>query len=117
VRLAEKASEIEILRKLNRLRSELIANVSHELRTPLGLIKIFCTTLLREDVDFDHETQREFLGHIEEETDRLEKIVDNLLNLSQMRDGRLRLDKRPTNVGRLANSPTTAWCTIFPPSR
>ncbi len=101
VRLAEKASEIEILRKLNRLRSELIANVSHELRTPLGLIKIFCTTLLREDVDFDHETQREFLGHIEEETDRLEKIVDNLLNLSQMRDGRLRLDKRPTDVGQL----------------
>ncbi|NIO69848.1 MAG: GAF domain-containing protein, partial [Anaerolineae bacterium] len=45
VRLAEKASEIEILRELNRLRSELIANVSHELRTPLGLIKIFCTTL------------------------------------------------------------------------
>jgi len=102
VRLAEEASEIEILRELNRLRSELIANVSHELRTPLGLIKIFCTTLLRKDVDFDHETQREFLRDIEEETDKLEKIVDNLLDLSQMKDGRLRLDKRPTDVGQLA---------------
>jgi K+-sensing histidine kinase KdpD len=102
VRLAEEASEIEILRELNRLRSELIANVSHELRTPLGLIKIFCTTLLRKDVDFDRETQREFLRDIEEETDKLEKIVDNLLDLSQMKDGRLRLDKRPTDVGQLA---------------
>ena len=102
VRLAEEASEIEILRELNRLRSELIANVSHELRTPLGLIKIFCTTLLRKDVDFDRETQREFLHDIEEETDKLEKIVDNLLDLSQMKDGRLRLDKRPTDVGQLA---------------
>ncbi len=101
VRLAEKASEIEILRELNRLRSELIANVSHELRTPLGLIKIFCTTLLREDVDFDRQTQQEFLCHIEEETDRLEKIVDNLLGLYQMKDGRLRLDKSPTDISQL----------------
>ena len=51
-RLAQEASEIEILQELNRLRSELIANVSHELRTPLGLIKVFCTTLLREDVSY-----------------------------------------------------------------
>jgi signal transduction histidine kinase/DNA-binding response OmpR family regulator len=102
VRLAEKASEIEILRELNRLRSELIANVSHELRTPLGLIQIFCTTLLREDVDFDRETQREFLRDIEEETDKLEKIVDNLLDLSQMKDGRLHLEKCSTDLGQLA---------------
>jgi len=102
VRLAEKASEIEILRELNRLRSELIANVSHELRTPVGLIKIFCTTLLREDVEFDREIQREFLCDIEDEANRLETIVDNLLDLSRMRDGRLRLDKCPTDVGQLA---------------
>jgi signal transduction histidine kinase/DNA-binding response OmpR family regulator len=101
VRLAEEASEIEILRELNRLRSELIANVSHELRTPLGLIEVFCTTLLREDVDFDREIQREFLRDIEEETGKLEKIVDNLLDLSQMKDGRLRMDKHPTDVGQL----------------
>jgi len=101
-RLVEEASEIGILQELNRLRSELIANVSHELRTPLGLIKVFCTTLLREDVEFDHETQREFLHNIDEETERLEKIVDNLLDLSRMESGRLRLDKHPTDIGRLA---------------
>lgn len=96
------ASEIEILRELDRLRSELIANVSHELRTPLGLIKIFCTTLLRTDVDFDPQTQREFLQDIEEETEKLEKIVDNLLDLSRIQHGRLRLEKRPTDLGQLA---------------
>ena len=101
-RLAGEASEIEILQELSRLRSELIANVSHELRTPLGLIKVFCTTLLREDVDFDRETQREFLHDIDEETDRLEKIVDNLLDLSRLESERLRLDKQSTDVGQLA---------------
>ena len=100
-RLTKEAAEVEILRELDRLRSELIANVSHEFRTPLGLIKIFCTTLLREDVEFDRETQREFLGHLDEEAEKLERIVDNLLDLAQMEDGRLRLDKRPTDVGQL----------------
>jgi len=101
-RLAEEAAGIEILQELNRLRSELIANVSHEVRTPLGLIKISCTSLLAEDVDFDRETQHKFLRSIDEETDRLERIVDNLLDLSRIESGRLRLDMRPTDVGRLA---------------
>jgi two-component system sensor histidine kinase KdpD len=100
--LAEEAAGIEILRELNRLRSELIANVSHEVRTPLGLIRISCTSLLAEDVDFDRETRRKFLRRIDEETDRLERIVDNLLDLSRIESGRLRLDVRPTDVGRLA---------------
>jgi signal transduction histidine kinase len=72
------------------------------LRTPLGLIKVFCTTLLREDVDFDHEMQQRFLRNIDEETDKLERIVDNLLDLSRMESGRLRLDKQPIDVGQLA---------------
>jgi PAS domain S-box-containing protein len=101
VRLAEEASEMEILQELNRLRSELIANVSHELRTPLGLIKVFCTTLLSEDVEFGRETQLECLRTIDEEADKLEEIVDNLLDLSRMESDRLRLDKRFTDVGQL----------------
>jgi len=101
-RLAEEAAGIEILQELNRLRSELIANVSHEVRTPLGLIKISCTSLLAEDVGFDRETQHKFLRSIDEETDRLERIVDNLLDLSRIESGRLRLDMHPTDVGRLA---------------
>ena len=100
-RLAEQAAEMQALRELDRLRSELIANVSHELRTPLGLIKVFATTLLRKDVAFDRETQLEFLSDIEKETDRLEKTVDNLLDLSRMQSGRMQLDRHPTDLGEL----------------
>ena len=114
-RLGEEAAEAEILQELDRLRSELIANVSHELRTPLGLIKVFCTTLLRKDVEFDRETQREFLQDIDEETERLEKIVDNLLDLSRMESGRLRLDRRPTDVGRLIKGVMEAMGTSIQP--
>jgi PAS domain S-box-containing protein len=110
-RLAEEAAETEILRKLNRLRSELIADLSHELRTPLGLIKIFCTTLLREDVEPDRETQREFLGHIDEEAEKLEKIVDHLLDLSRLESGRLQLNKQPTDVSQLAQKVIAAMQT------
>jgi PAS domain S-box-containing protein len=103
LRLAGDAAEVEILRELDRLRGELIANVSHELRTPLGLIKIFCTTLLRDDMELSPETRREFLLDIDDETDKLEQIVDNLLDLSRVGAGRLRLDKRPTDLGQLAS--------------
>jgi PAS domain S-box-containing protein len=99
--LLEEASELEVLRELDRFRSELVANVSHELRTPLGLIKIFCTTLMRDDVEFDRQTQLEFLHDIELETDRLEEIVGNLLDTSRVESGRLRLDKCPTDIGQL----------------
>jgi PAS domain S-box-containing protein len=107
-RLAEEASEIGVMQELARLRSELIANVSHEMRTPLGLIKVFCTTLLREDVDFDREIHREFLLNIDNETERLEKIVDDLLDLSRIESARLHLAKQPTDMSQLAQEVTQA---------
>ena len=102
VQLMEQASETQILRELDRLQSELIANVSHELRTPLGLIKIFATSLQREETSFDREIRQRFLHGIEDETDKLEEIVDNLLDLGRLDSERLRLDKQPTDLGELA---------------
>ncbi len=100
-RLAREAAEIRLLQEIDRMRSELIANISHELRTPLGLIKVFCTTLLRDDIVLDRATQREFLRDIDDETDKLERIVDNLLDLSRIESGRLQLERQPTDLGRL----------------
>lgn len=102
-RLSVEAAEVEILQELNRLRSELIANVSHELRTPLGLIKVFCSTLLADDVEFDDETQQECLRNIDEEADRLASIVDNLLDLSRIESERLSMDMQPADIGQLAD--------------
>jgi signal transduction histidine kinase len=101
--LAQTATEMEVCRELDRMRAELIANVSHELRTPLGLIKLACSTLQRQDLDLDRETEIEFLRDISEETDKLEKIVSNLLNLSRAENGWLSLDKRPVDVGCLVS--------------
>ncbi len=100
-RLAQQAAEVKILREIDRLRSELIANVSHELRTPLGLIKISSSSLLMDDADFDRETQQKFLNNISEETTKLEKIVEHLLDLGRIESGRLHLDKQPTDLGQL----------------
>jgi K+-sensing histidine kinase KdpD len=101
VQLAQTATEMEMCRELDRMRAELVANVSHELRTPLGLIKLACSTLQRQDLDLDRETQMEFLRDISEETDKLDKIVSNLLNLSRAENGWLSLDKSPVDVSRL----------------
>ncbi|MFX0046453.1 MAG: GAF domain-containing protein, partial [Candidatus Hermodarchaeota archaeon] len=102
-RLTREAADAEILRELARLRSELVANVSHEIRTPLGLIQVFCTSLLMDDIDLDRETQRQFLGGIRDEAERLTAIVDNLLNLGRIDSGRFRLHWRPTDLGQLTS--------------
>ena len=84
---------------MDHLRSELISNVSHELRTPLGLIKAASTTLLASDVKFDDETQRTLLRGIDEETDRLEHIVSNLLDISRLEQQQLRLHTATADIG------------------
>jgi K+-sensing histidine kinase KdpD len=101
MQLLEDAAQIQLLRELDRLRSELIANASHELRTPLGLIKIFVTALLMDEVEFSKEKRHEFLLGIEDETSKLEAIVDNLLDLGRMESGRLRLEKHPIDLANL----------------
>ena len=106
--LAEEASRAEIWRELNHLRSELIANVSHELRTPLGLIRLSSTSLLAEDIEFGPETVQQLLTGIDEETERLEHIVGNLLDLSQVDSGQMQLNRRPTDLAELAREVVTS---------
>lgn len=80
-------------RTADAMKSQLLSTVSHELRTPLASIKGFATTLLRQDVKWDVTTQRDFLHIIEEETDRLTELIDNLLDMSQIEAGALRVVK------------------------
>ncbi len=79
-------------------KSQLLSTVSHELRTPLASIKGFATTLLRQDVKWDEAAQRDFLRIIEEESDRLTEIIDNLLDVSQMEAGALKITAEPTQL-------------------
>jgi len=67
-----------------RVREEFLATTSHELRTPLSEIKGFVTTLLRTDVEWDEPTRRDFLREIDSEADRLDALISDLLDMSQL---------------------------------
>ena len=100
-RLADELRRLEARHEVQRLRSELISAVSHELRTPLGFIKSYATTLLREDTPIETGTRRKFLGIIDEETDKLEHMIDELLDASRLQAGRLPIDPQPVQLGAL----------------
>jgi PAS domain S-box-containing protein len=85
-------------RELDRMKDSLIATVSHELRTPLAVIKGYATTLLADDVDWDLEAQLEFLTVISQETDRLSDLVSDLLDLSRLQGGSLRVSTTECNL-------------------
>ncbi|MBI5353130.1 MAG: GAF domain-containing protein [Chloroflexi bacterium] len=85
-------------RDLDRMKSNLISTVSHELRTPLAAIKGYASTLLAEDVEWDSKSQREFLSIISNETDRLTSLVNNLLDLSRIEAGSLKLSLEKCNI-------------------
>ena len=72
---------------LVRLKSDFISNVSHELRTPLSLIRMFAETLEMGRVKSD-EKKHEYYGTIVAETERLTRLVNNILNFSRMEAGR-----------------------------
>jgi len=86
-------------RELDEMKSQLLSTVSHELRTPLASIKGFATTLLREDVEWEKESRREFLSIIDEESDRLTELIGNLLDMSRIEAGTLRMEPEPTELG------------------
>jgi signal transduction histidine kinase len=77
--------------QLDRMKSSLISTASHELRTPLAVIKGYATTLLAKDVNWDRDAQLEFLEAISTETDRINDLVNNLLDMSRIEAGNLEL--------------------------
>jgi signal transduction histidine kinase len=96
--LVVRLSNLEAERRLERLQDDFVATISHELRTPLGFIKGYATTLLRDDIHWDRETRNEFLTIIDEETDRLKELIDNLLDSSRLQSGTLRMEFQPIRI-------------------
>lgn len=91
-------------RELDRMRSSLVSTVSHELRTPLAAIKGYASTLLAEDVEWDRVSQHEFLTIISDESDRLTNLVNNLLDLSRIEAGSLRLSRERCDIEETINN-------------
>jgi PAS domain S-box-containing protein len=90
-------------RELDRMRSSLVSTVSHELRTPLAAIKGYASTMLADDVEWDRASQHEFLTIISDESDRLTNLVNNLLDLSRIEAGSLRLAREKCDMTEIIN--------------
>jgi two-component system phosphate regulon sensor histidine kinase PhoR len=92
--MAEKlGNDIEQLRKLERVRSEFLANVSHELRTPIFSIQGFLETLLDGAVD-DPQVNREFLEKAHNHATRLNALLSDLIEISRIESGEMKMSSR-----------------------
>jgi two-component system sensor histidine kinase KdpD len=90
--LRQESFRMEVLQKTDELRSALLSSVSHDLRTPLSTIKTAVTSL-QEDIEWDEEARHSFTTAIEREADRLNGLVENLLDMSRIEAGSLQPDK------------------------
>ncbi len=88
--------------KLDNMRKEFVADVSHELKTPITSIKGYSETLL--DGDCDKETEKHFLHVIDDNADRMEKLVQDLLTLSKYDNNRARNKPVEFDLGELAKA-------------
>ncbi len=109
LRLRDEATRMEALKELDKLKTELLSTVSHELRSPLGRIKATVTSLLQQDVDWDEETRREMLASIVVDVDQLSELVSNLLDMSTIEAGMLRLDRDWVNMQDLIKRLGRRW--------
>lgn len=89
--------DVSAIRRLERMRSEFVANVSHELKTPITAVKGFAETLLGGAVS-DEETARSFLQIIYDESDRLNRLIGDILELSKIESRRVPLVFSPVEV-------------------
>jgi len=85
--------DITRFRQADELKSEFVSIVSHELKTPVALIKGYVSTLRRDDVQWDPEIMGESLQVIEEEADRLTRLIEDLLDASRLQAGGMPLKR------------------------
>ncbi|HZO73059.1 MAG TPA: HAMP domain-containing sensor histidine kinase [Ktedonobacteraceae bacterium] len=107
--LTERVHELEImtdrkaLREMELLKAELLGTVSHELRSPLASVKGYAATLLRHERRISREERHEFLLAINEASDRLEVVINRLLEMSQLETGSIAITYSQVNLLHLAH--------------
>ncbi|MFA5259859.1 MAG: ATP-binding protein, partial [Candidatus Omnitrophota bacterium] len=94
--------DITELRRMERVRREFVANVSHELRTPLASIKGYAETLL-DGALADKENAEEFLKIIHMDAERLARLIKDILDLSKVESGVLKLNLKPVSIRQVAD--------------
>lgn len=84
--------------EMDELRSHFISNVSHELRTPVTVLRSYIDTLYNFGNDFDFNTQREFIGVMNQEIIRLNRMVNDILDFSRYESQNIKLEKSKQNI-------------------
>lgn len=101
VRMAREEQDAAVARESDRLKTALLSAVSHDLRTPLAGIKAAATSLLQHDLTWSDQDRRAFAMDIDQEADRLTRLVSNLLDLSRIEAGAMMPDKHWEDAGEL----------------
>lgn len=94
--------DITRFREAEQMKSTFVSVISHELKTPVALIKGYAGTLRRPDAAWDPETLADGLAVIEEEADRLNSLIDNLLDASRIQAGMFKLELSEVDLAPLA---------------
>ena len=99
-------NDIEYLQRLQKIRSQFLANVSHELRTPIFAIQGFIETLLNGAID-DKKVNMQFLQKANQHTINLSNLLNDLIDISMIESGEMRMNYRYFNINEFLNSLTT----------
>jgi len=105
--LQEARTELNSVQRQMRLQDDFVSTISHELRTPLGFIKGYSTSLLREDTVWDDATRREFLNIIDEEADRLTRLIEDMLESARLQSKTLQFKFSPVRIDALVRDVAT----------
>ncbi|MFZ0768502.1 MAG: ATP-binding protein [Acidimicrobiales bacterium] len=111
--LREQALRSKLLEEADRFRRGLLGAVSHDLRTPLATIKVASSTLNNREASLTPEDSRELHRLIEIESDRLTRLVTNLLDMTRIEAGVLTLSREPTSVAELVKEALSSMGTTL----
>jgi two-component system sensor histidine kinase KdpD len=106
--LREQALRSKLLEEVDRFRQSLMGAVSHDLRTPLATIKVASSTLSNRSASLTPDELRELYGLIEVESDRLTRLVSNLLDITRIEAGVFTVHPTPTSVQELVREAVNA---------
>ena len=84
-------------KEVSEMKNDFVSNVSHELRTPLASIKAYVELLIDGEAD-DEKTKREFYEVIQNEANRLGRLIDNILNISRIESGLVKVERKPQSL-------------------
>ena len=101
VNIVANVRDITRFRESDRMKSTFVSVVTHELKTPVALIKGYASTLQRTDAHWDAATVSESLKVIEDESDRLAELIDNLLDASRAQAGSFKLVRVELDIDQL----------------